>query len=183
MRAARAHHAPASAHPEHHFDLWRIPGRKRLAGGTDVILTVSIGARHARILLDADLYDGAPFICTVPLTARLRGQLAEFQAFAALLEGITLPDLCVRSITRAGLLHLRALQALDAMQSGASHRDLAVALFGLDAVRADWHADGVLRAQVRHLVSRSEGFMRRGYLGLAGLRQEYASAHGDEPMR
>ena len=62
-------------------------------------------------------------------------------------------------------------------------RDLAVALFGLEAVRAGWHADGVLRAQVRHLVARAEGFMRQGYLCLAGLRQEDAGAHGDESMR
>ncbi len=184
VRVASAHHAPASAHPEHRFDLWRIPGRKHLIAGADFILDVSIGSRHARILLGDGLADGSAYVCTVPLTAHLRGQLAEFQALAGLLEGFPLPTSPpVRPITRAGLLHLRALQTLDAVQSGASHRDLAVALFGLDAVRADWHADGVLRAQVRHLVTRAEGFMRRGYLGLAGLRHEHAGAHGDEPMR
>lgn len=183
MRAVRAHHAPASAHSEGHFDLWRIRGRKRLHGAGDALLTVSAGPRHVRLLLDAGLGDGSAYVCTVPLTPHLRGQFTEFQALAGLLDGASLPTSPpARSATRAGLLHLRALQALDATQAGASHRDLAAALFGLDAVRADWHADGVLRAQVRHLVSRAEGFMRRDYLGLAGLRQEDAGAHGDEPM-
>ncbi|MBN8750026.1 MAG: DUF2285 domain-containing protein, partial [Variovorax sp.] len=128
MRAAGAHHAPASAHPEHHFNLWRIPGRKHLIAGAGFILSVSIGSRHARILLDAGLAEGSAYVCTVPLTAHLRGQFAEFQALAGLLEGMALSDMPARSATRAGLLHLRALQALDAMQAGASHRDLAIAL-------------------------------------------------------
>lgn len=169
-------------HPEHHFDLWRIPGRKQLIAGAGFILSVSIGSRHARILLDAGLSDGSAYVCAVPLTTHLRGQLAEFQAVGGLLEGMLPHGARSHAVSRAGLLHLRALQALDAMQAQASHRDLAVALFGLDAVRADWHADGVLRAQVRHLVSRAEGFMRRDYLGLAGLRQEHAGAPGDEPV-
>ncbi|KPU94620.1 hypothetical protein APR50_37500 [Variovorax paradoxus] len=183
VRAARAHHAPAPAHSQHHFDLWRIPGRKHLIASAGFILSVSIGSRHVRILLDAGLADGSAYVCTVPLTAHLRGQLAEFQALGGLLEGMPPHGVRSHAVSRAGLLHLRALQALDAMQAGASHRDLAVALFGLEAVRAGWHADGVLRAQVRHLVARAEGFMRQGYLCLAGLRQEDAGAHGDESMR
>ena len=183
VRALRAQPATASAVSGARFDLWRIPGPKRLAGAPDTILTVSIGAQHARILLDAALADGAPFICTVPLTSHLRGQLVAFQAIVGLLEGTPLPTTPTRPVTRAGLLHLRALQALDAMQARASHRDLAIALFGLESVRADWHADGVLRAQVRHLVSRAEGFMRQGYLSLAGLRQGHTGAPGDETVR
>ncbi len=162
------------------FDLWRIAGRKHLVGTADAVLTVSIGSRHARILLDERMSDGAPCICTVPLAPHLRRQLAEFQALAGLLEGRTLCPASNRSASRSGLLHLRALQALDAVQAGASHRELAIALFGLEAVRREWHADGVMRAQVRHLVSRAEGFMRCGYLGLAGLRQRDDGAHGDE---
>lgn len=183
VRALRAHHATASAAGVARFDLWRIPGCKRLFGINDAILTVSIGTHHVRILLDAALTDGAPFTCTVPLTSHLRGQLAAFQSIAGLLEGAPLPTTLTRPVTRAGLLHLRALQALDAMQARASHRDLAIALFGLESVRADWHADGVLRAQVRHLVARAEGFMRQGYLHLAGLRHAPPSAPGDEALR
>lgn len=180
MRALRAHHAPARS-PTAAFDLWRIPGRKRLDDSSDAVLTTSIGAHRARILLDAGLDDGSAYVCTVPLTPQLRGQLSAFQDLAALLDGDPLPSSPARPVSRAGLLHLRALQALDAAQAHASHRDLAIALFGLDAVCAQWHADGVLRAQVRHLVSRAEGLMRRDYLGLAGVRHAHVSDPGDEP--
>ena len=180
MRALHAHHAPARSPTTAAFDLWRVPGRKRLDGSGDAVLTTSIGTRHARILLDAGLEDGSGYVCTVPLTPHLRGQLHEFQDLAALLDGQSLPGSPARPVSRAGLLHLRALQALDAAQAHASHRDLAIGLFGLDAVRAQWHADGVLRAQVRYFVARAEGLMRRGYLGLAGVRHTHARAPGDE---
>lgn len=165
------------------FDLWRIAGRKHLVGAADAVLNVSVGPRHARFLLDARVADGVPSICTVPLTPQLRHRLTEFQAAAQLLDGLSPNGPSSRPASRRGLLHLRALQALDAMQSGASHRELAIALFGVEAVRLDWHADGVMRAKVRHLVSRAEGLMRCGYLGLAGVRSEDDGVHGDEAGR
>lgn len=187
VRARRTHPAPVhAAGPSasaRGFDLWRIRGRKRLDGAGDAILSTSIGTHHVRILLDPGLQDGSAYIRTVPLTAQLRGQLGEFQAIAALLDGAPLAHSPARPVSRAGLLHLRALQALDAAQARASHRDLAIALFGFPAVHAQWHADGGLRAQVRHLIARAEGLMQRGYLGLAGLRHEDTGAPGDEPMR
>ena len=81
------------------------------------------------------------------------------------------------------MLHLRALQALDASQAGARHRDIAGAVFGADAVRTRWTADSELRAQVRHLLSRAKGLKRGGYLSLAGVRQQHTSVPGDEPVR
>jgi hypothetical protein len=78
---------------------------------------------------------------------------------------------------------LHALQALDASQAGARHRDIAGALFGVDAVRTRWTPDGELRAQVRHLLRRAEGLMRGGYLALAGVRRQHTGAPGDEPAR
>lgn len=183
VRASHARHVSMPEPAVGAFDLWRVPGRKRLDGGSDAVLTVSIGTHHARILLDCGLANGSTYVCTVPLTPHLRGQIAEFQALSSLLDGDPLHRVNARPISRAGLLHLRALQALDATQARASHRDLAVALFGLEAVRAQWHADGGLRAQVRHVVARAEGFMRQDYLGLAGVRLARTGAPGDEPMR
>jgi len=183
VRASHARHASMPDPAARAFDLWRVPGRKRLDGSSDAVLTTSVGTRHARILLDGSLADGSTYVCTVPLTPRLRGQIAEFQALSSLLNGDPLHRVNVRPVSRAGQLHLRALQALDATQARASHRDLAVALFGLEAVRAQWHADGGLRAQVRHILARAEGFMRRDYLGLAGVRLAHTGTPGDEPMR
>ncbi len=135
-----------------------------------------------RASLSTDLGDGSPYGLTVPLDAHLRTRLSGYQVQANAIEG-KWPSVAARRITRASLLHLHALQALDASQAGAHHRDIAGALFGADAVRTRWTADGELRAQVRHLLTRAEGLMRGGYLALAGARQQYTNNPGDEPAR
>lgn len=179
MRAAHAHDAAA-----HRFDLWRIPGRKRLAlDGPDLSLTADLSARRMRLSLSGTVADGAAYVSAVPLTSRLRGQLDAFHAQAQALEGHAPRVDPARAVTRAALLHLRALQALDAAQAGASHRDIAQALFGLEAVVLRWHEDGELRAQVRHLLRRAQEYMSSGYLALAGVLHTAADHPGDEPVR
>ena len=179
MGAARAHDAAARR-----FDLWRIPGRKRLAlDGPDLSLTVDLGAQRKCLSLSGAMADGTAYASVVPLTPQLRGQLDTFNAQAQALEGQAPRLDPARPITRAALLHLRALQALDASQAGASHRDIAQALFGLEAVVLRWHEDGDLRAQVRHLLRRAEALMNGGYLAMAGVLHLQAEHPGDEPMR
>lgn len=179
MRASRAH----GASPRPTFDLWRVPGRKRLAlDGAGLTLLTEVSAQRLRVSLADDLSDGAAYTCTVPLGPGLRGQLDVFNAQAQFLRGHVPAAACVRHATRTALLHLRALQALDGAQAGASHRDIAQALFGLEAL-VRWHADGELRAQVRHLLRRAEAYMGGGYLSLAGIRRTAAEPPGDEPMR
>jgi hypothetical protein len=179
VRAACAH--GASAGPA--FSLWKIPGRKRVAhAGVQLSLTVEHGPNRLRASLAAELEEGAAYGLCVPLDAQLRTRLSGYQAQANAIQG-KWPAVDARRITRASLLHLHALQALDASQDGAHHRDIAGALFGADAVHKRWTADGELRAQVRHLLTRAEGFMRGGYLALAGVRQRHASVPGDEPGR
>lgn len=179
MRAAHANNAAVRR-----FDLWRIPGRKRLAlDGPDLALTADLSAQRMRLSLSGALADGAAYASAVPLTPQLRGQLGTFNAQAKALEGHVPRVDPARPITRVALLHLRALQALDASQAGASHRDIAQALFGLEAVVLRWHEDGELRAQVRHLLRRAEAFMTGGYLALAGVSHSAAEHPGDEPVR
>lgn len=162
------------------FSLWRISGHKHLAlreGGW--VLAAHTGAMALRALLDVSLAEGRPYHCAVPLGAGLRGQLAAFSAQARLVAG-TPAEPSARGVGRSALLHLRALQAIDAVHAGGHHRDVAEVLFGPDAVRQRWHADSELRAGVRHLVARAEGFVRGGYLNLAGV-QHGAAVPGDEP--
>jgi len=166
------------------FDLWRIPGRKRLAlDGSDLTLTAEVSAGRMRLTLSGALADGAPYASAVPLTPQLRGQLETFNAHAEALEGNARQTDSARPVSRAALLHLRALQAIDASQAGASHRDIAQALFGLETVVLRWREDGELRAQVRHLLRRAQALMAGGYLTLAGVQQPAAKHPGDEPMR
>lgn len=177
MRAAGAH--GAGAQPV--FNLWGIPGRKRLVyAGTHLSLSSEHGPNRLQASLSPELEEGAAYGLTVPLDAHLRTRLTTYQAQASALQG-QWPPVSAKKATRASLLHLHALQALDASQAGARHRDIAGALFGLDAVRTRWTADGELRAQVRHLLTRAEGLMLGGYLALAGVCQQYVGAPGDEP--
>lgn len=181
VRAVRTH--DVSTGPL--FCLWRIPGRKRLAHtGEQLSLTVEHGPNRLRASLSTELEDGSPYGLSVTLDANLRTRLIGYQVQANAMQG-KWPAVDARRITRASLLHLHALQALDASQAGAHHRDIAGALFGADAVRTRWTADGELRAQVRHLLTRAEGLMRGGYLALAGVRQQHVGASrnapGDEP--
>jgi hypothetical protein len=181
VRAVRAHGAATRR-----FDLWRIPGRKRLVmdgHDHDLELTADLGALRMRLSLSSTLEDGDAYAGAVPLTPGLRGQLDGYREQAQALEGHAPQISPVRSATRAALLHVRALQALDASQAGASHRDIAQALFGLEAVVLRWHEDGELRAQVRHLLRRAESFMNGGYLSLAGVLNPAAKPPGDEPAR
>ncbi|WP_238990906.1 DUF2285 domain-containing protein [Acidovorax sp. ST3] len=179
VRAVRAHGAATRR-----FDLWRIPGRKRLVmDGHDLALTADLSALRMRLSLSGTLEDGDAYAGAVPLTPGLRCQLDGYREQAQALEGHAPQISHVRAATRAALLHLRALQALDASQSGASHRDIAQALFGLEAVVLRWHEDGELRAQVRHLLRRAEAFMHGGYLSLAGVLDPAAKPPGDEPVR
>jgi hypothetical protein len=179
VRAAHAHNTGAPS-----FNLWRIPGRKRLTlDGPHLALIADVSARRMRMSLAGDLVDGAAYASTVPLTPNLRGQLDFFRVQAQALEGHAPRPEPARPFTRASLLHLRALQALDASQAGASHRDIAQALFGLEAIVLRWHEDGELRAQVRHLLGRAKAFMSGGYLALAGVPQPAAKHPGDEPIR
>jgi len=54
------------------------------------------------------------------------------------------------------------LQVLDATLAGASLREVAEGLFGVDAVQ-DWYADGGLRSKTRRLVQRGDVLMHGGY--------------------
>jgi hypothetical protein len=178
VRASRSHGAADR------FDLWGIPGRKRLTiGDAELTLTAELSTLRLRASLAGDLGDGASYACVVPLTLGLRGQIDAFNVQAQALKGHAPQIDPARPVTRAALLHLRALQALDASQAGASHRDIAQALFGLEAVVLRWHEDGELRAQVRHLLRRAEALMTGGYLALADVSHLAAKHPGDEPIR
>lgn len=160
------------------FDLWKIPGRKRLTHtGSHLSLKAKLGHYSLRASLFPDLTHGAAYGLTVPMDVHLRTRLIGYKSQANALQG-QWPSI-ERKVTRASLLHLHALQALDALQVGARHRDIAEALFGSDDVRKRWSPDSELRAQVRHLLTRAEGLMRGGYLALAGVRQDDRGVPGD----
>jgi len=178
----RAAQRPATDPKRLRFDLWRVPGHKRLVGDVDgLLLTAKVSARFLRMTLSDGLRDGSAYAVTVPLVPGLRMRLGAFDAQARLLTGEAPRVSAARPVTRAATLHLRALQALDGAQAGASQRDIAQVLFGLEAVVRRWQADGELRAQVRHLLRRARAYRDGGYLALAGVHSSPANGVGDAP--
>jgi hypothetical protein len=56
------------------------------------------------------------------------------------------------------------LRALDGWRQGATHRDIAVALFGENRVETDWrHPGSHLRDRVRRAIHRGRWLMESGY--------------------
>jgi hypothetical protein len=161
----------ASVAGEQVFSLWRVAGRKQLTlRGRDLLLEAAHLAHRLHAWIDPAIGDGSAIELSIPLDRHLRMRLSAYQAQAEILRGHR-PAAQLRDVSRAGLLHLRALQALDGQQHGASHREIAEVLFGDEAVRSRWSADGELRAQVRHLLSRANAFVSGGYLALAASRK------------
>jgi hypothetical protein len=155
------------------FSLWNIPGRKSVFnGGHRLHLTSQIGTSTLRLQLSSVLCDGDPFAFVVSVAADPRSSWAARACVRSILSsrGATRSRFPVRRPTQSGLLHMRALQALDGVLAGASQREIAMVLFGADVVAEKWHADGELRARVRYLIRRASALMNGGYrqLLLAG---------------
>ncbi|MDB6430133.1 DUF2285 domain-containing protein [Pseudomonas aeruginosa] len=153
------------------FEFWRVPGRKHLIhDGKRLVLVSRWPGCCLRLALAPGLEDGMAYLyatraCATPC-ARYRALVAELDKLAVV------PDAMPAVMTRerpspTQLQELHTLQALDATLAGASLREAAEGLFGVDAVATDWHADSALRARVRRLVRRGEALMRGGYRSLA----------------
>ena len=65
---------------------------------------------------------------------------------------------------------LELLTVLDGRLAGKSWRETAVDLYGADAVAAEWHADGWMRARVRRRGEKARMLMESGYRDLAAGR-------------
>lgn len=125
------------------------------------------GKELVALTLSADVQDGAPFAYALPAGVEPRRYRFTLEAALTLLqrsEAVT-PTALARP-PRAAMMHMRALQALDGIEAGASQREIAAALFGHDRVAAEWRPDSELRAQVRYLLQRGRSFVEGGYRDL-----------------
>jgi len=62
---------------------------------------------------------------------------------------------------------MMALRALDARRAGATHREIAAALFGETRVAADWDGSSAyLRCRVQRLIRLGEALVQGGYRDL-----------------
>ena len=138
------------------FDVWRIPGHKQLIHDGKGLALIARSPGHClRFVLAPGLEDGM----AVAHAYRGRGATHVPDTPAPMARPRPPPS---------ALLELHTLQALDATLAGASLRDVAEGLFGVDAA-AGWYSDGGLRSKVRRLVRRGDALMRGGYRRLAQL--------------
>jgi hypothetical protein len=154
------------------FSLWSIPGRKSLRPSHRAFeLTSRAGPAVLELRIASDVVDGEPFAYIVrpgPTAA------AQCQAIERYLEAsrerfrVDRPPSSTRP-DRVAMLHMRSLQAIDAVTAGASQRSIAEVIFGTESVADRWHADSDLRAQVRHLIRRGRDLVDGGYRTLLTL--------------
>jgi len=71
--------------------------------------------------------------------------------------------------TRADRFHCSVLQAIDGAAAGATHRQIAVAIYGQRRVSASWTPDGDLRARIRYFLKRGATLVNGGYRALIYL--------------
>jgi hypothetical protein len=151
------------------FSLWRIPGRKQLFHERgDLQLWSRTRQSVAQLRLSHGLEDSAAFAYLVPADEWLDARLFAVRETQATYEsGIAEQgSATMAGPSRADLLHVRALQVFDATTAGASHRDIADVLFGVERVARKWNSDSELRARVRHFVKRARYYVNGGYLDL-----------------
>lgn len=142
------------------FAFWRIPGHKQLIhDGKRLVLIARSPGHCLRFALAPGLEDGMAVAY-----AHHGGAAAPARGHA---PGAALANARPRP-SHSALLELHTLQALDATLAGASLRDVAEGLFGVDAA-AGWYSDGGLRSKVRRLTRRGDALMRGGYRRLAQL--------------
>lgn len=132
----------------------------------DLRLAAAAPSGPYAVTLDRRLCDSDDFALLIPAAM----PLAEAQRVLSYVR-LTSTDkrsAAARSptVTRTAIVHLRALQAADAVYAGASHRLIATVLFGADEVARRWAPDGELRAQVRYLIRRAQALSNGGYRAL-----------------
>lgn len=141
-----------------------MPGRKTLwHDGQRLVLDVSFNKRAARLVIASALQDGAPLGYSIPAGFDLIEYAAPLEAAVAIIQAPAARGASRSRATRTELIHMRALQVLDALHAGASQREIALTLFGSERVARYWEPDGDLRAQVRYLIRRGRELARGGY--------------------
>lgn len=150
------------------FHLWELPGEKQLLhDGRRILLLQRQGGGALRLALSPELEDGMAHAYATRAEPKRRGRWRAAEAAFAALDALQPHDPGMVAVGdrpgRTAMLHLHTLQALDGLQVGASHRQVARGLYGAHNVAAHWHSDGQLRAHVRRLIARGHRLTQGGY--------------------
>ena len=165
---------PAVRDDDDPFSLWAIPGRKSLVhDGKRLLLRTRLGRRVVRIAVALTLQDGAPYAFAVPPMRQRRARAAA-EEVAAALAGVAEPRRAA-GLSRSQLVHMRALQALDAERAGASEREIGAIVLDQPAAGTAWN-DSAARAQVRYLLKHGRSLRDGGYRHLLRADLERGAA-------
>lgn len=151
----------------------------RTADGDQHVL-ISHGSRRLRLaVVEGDVLSGpAVFRFHLPPLGGGQRALDNLRRLMALRDTGRLVGSGDRPLAKAPRW-LQILRVHDARQAGASHRDIALSLFGERRVREDWGAGSdYMRMRVQRLVRAAEQTVTGGYRALFGIR-----ATGLEPSR
>lgn len=150
------------------FSLWQLPGAKSLRATPtgDLRLVAEAPSGPCALTLNTGLSDGDHFALLIPAATALveARRVLSYARLPGTARSITITR--TPAVTRTAIVHLRALQVMDAVRAGASHRMIATAIFGADEVARRWAPDGELRAQVRYLIRRGQALSKGGYRAL-----------------
>lgn len=149
------------------FDLWRFAGPKRLdLRGAGFELSLPHLQRTRRVSLADTLNSGDPFGYVLPSSTRFEQIHLAVREIASGYSRDSMPRVgavVTQRPARSAVLHMRAVQTLDALGSGASHLQIAEVLFGCAYVKDRWSAESELRAQVRYLIKRAKSLRDGGH--------------------
>jgi len=165
---------------EHAFSLWNLPGRKRLLlSGIGILLFMQLEPDTSlNLALNTDLHTGCAFTFGISPHADPAGAADAVSRLIPLMRRpcASKPSTAMRRPPQKALRHWRYLQALDGEAAGATHREIAIAVFGEQDVWQRWTSDNSeIRAQVRYILKSARALMINGYrellTGVAKSRQ------------
>lgn len=153
------------------FELARLTGRASLACGDDgrEYLVLSDGWRRVRLdVVEGTLVGQGPVRLEFELSgfAQLEAKLLTVRRLLSLWRKGRFLAALFQPL--AGLPHrLEALRVADALAAGASHREIAVALYGEQRVRAEWGGrSDFLLSRIRRRVAEARRMEQGGYHAL-----------------
>lgn len=160
------------------FSLWRLPGRKTLlCDGGRILVSAQVNEETIRMTLNGNIHDGAAFACAIPATGAMQAACSHACRIVDLLTTAAPPRSCSRRPNRTALVHMRTLQAVDGDAAGATHREIAEALFGQSDTWQRWGQNSELRAQIRYLLRRGHALINGDYRQL--ITRTGTTHHGE----
>ncbi len=129
--------------------------------------TASVKSNSWRVHVADGLAEDDRIAIAIPMDEFARRRVAAADRFIVDLKAKSAKTLkLVSALNRADRFHCSVLQAIDGAAAGATHRQIAVAIYGQRRVSSSWTPDGDLRARIRYFLKRGATLVDGGYRAL-----------------